>query len=421
VIEPLTRLPDGTIKQVNPLTGTTVWTLSGRGARPLGRAKGPARPLDPMEHDRHCAFCWHRMLETTPEIARLVRCGDDWRVLRDVGPDELSSTHPEFRRIANLFEILTYDYWHRVHGYQPTPESEARRTAYLGTPEGRAHVTTLARIRMRAKALDGADAEPLDPVDLDREAVGLFSGNHQVVIARRHFVDGATHDDQLAGSGTLTPEEHWKYVEFTVGAVRDLYRDNPAARYVAVFQNWLGPAGASFEHLHKQVVAIDELGPQLVREIDRLTTEPDVFVRWGPDYARQQGLVVAQNGSAIAFAGVGHRFPALEVHSTVEGTCPWDLTAEQLRDVSDLLHACQAATGVDVPSNEEWHHRPPSVELPMPLRIVLKWRLSTPAGFEGGTKIYVNTLDPWAVRERALSRLRRLAANDAIAEGIVLG
>ena len=421
MIEPLTRLPDGTIKQVNPLTGTTVWTLPGRGARPMGGPRGEAHPLDPTEHDLHCPFCWRRMLETTPEIARVVHCDGQWKVLEGVAPADLSSTVAEFRLIPNLFEILTYDYWHLVHGYEPTPEALTRRAAYLDTPEGRAHVVALARIRLRAKGLAGSDTEPLDPEDLERESVGLFSGNHEVVIARRHFVDGATHDSQLAGSGTLTPEEHWKYVEFTVRAIRDLYRDNPAARYVAVFQNWLRSAGASFDHLHKQVVAIDELGPQLEREIDRLTAEPDLFVRWGRDYVMQQGLVVARNESAIAFAGVGHRFPALVVHSTVDDASPWDLTPRQLRDVSDLLHACHAATGVDVPSNEEWHHRPPSIELPMPLRMVLKWRLSTPAGFEGGTRIYVNTLDPWAVRERALSRLQRLAANDAIAGGITLG
>jgi Domain of unknown function (DUF4921) len=31
VTEPLTRLPDGTIKQVNPFTGTKVWTLPPNG------------------------------------------------------------------------------------------------------------------------------------------------------------------------------------------------------------------------------------------------------------------------------------------------------------------------------------------------------------------------------------------------------
>ena len=70
MIEPLTRLPDGTIKQVNPITGTKVWTLPGRGARPLGQLSRHPLPIDPDDHDRHCAFCWARMRETTPEIAR---------------------------------------------------------------------------------------------------------------------------------------------------------------------------------------------------------------------------------------------------------------------------------------------------------------------------------------------------------------
>src|SRR5450756_542788 len=32
---PLVRLPDGTVKQVSPLTGTVVWTVPGRAHRPL--------------------------------------------------------------------------------------------------------------------------------------------------------------------------------------------------------------------------------------------------------------------------------------------------------------------------------------------------------------------------------------------------
>ena len=42
--EPLLRLPDGTVKQISPLTGTTVWTVPGRGHRPLPGA--PARRVE---------------------------------------------------------------------------------------------------------------------------------------------------------------------------------------------------------------------------------------------------------------------------------------------------------------------------------------------------------------------------------------
>jgi galactose-1-phosphate uridylyltransferase len=267
---------------------------------------------------------------------------------------------------------------------------------------------------MRAKGAHGADAEPLAEDDLDREAAGLFAGNHQVVVARRHYVDGATDDTQLAASGTLCPEEHAQYVRLTVEAMHDLYRGNPYARYVSVFQNWLAASGASFDHLHKQVVAIDELSAQKEAEVRRLRSEPDLFLRWGTRFAEEQGLVVARTEHAVAFAGVGHRYPALVVHVLDGEPCPWELSDEQLRDFSDLLHACQSATGVHVPSNEEWHHRPPSVDVPIPLRAVLKWRISTLAGFEGGTKIYVNTIDPWSLRERAVKTLRGLADAGAV-------
>lgn len=421
MIEPLVRLPDGTIKQVNPLTGTKVWTLPGRAARPIGLPARTPLPIDPADHDRHCAFCAGRMLETPPEIARLIRADGTWKELRGLLAEELDDTVAELRLIPNLFEILSYDYWHLAHGFEPTPESQARRAAYLSTPAGHAHVAALARIRMRARGTAGFDAQPLAEEDLEREAVGLFAGNHQVVIARRHFVDGATDDSQLAGSGTLTPEEHWKYVDFTIQAMRDLYRGNPSARYVSVFQNWLAPAGASFDHLHKQVVAIDELGTQKEREIELVRVEPDVFLRWGAQYAAEQGLVVARGEHAVAFAGVGHRYPALVVHLLDGRPAPWDLSTEEVRDFADLVHACHAATGVHVPSNEEWHHRPPSVDQPMPLRAVIKWRVSTLAGFEGGTKIYVNTIDPWHLRDRALARLHELRDAGALSDRITIG
>lgn len=73
-------------------------------------------------------------------------------------------------------------------------------------------------------------------------------------------------------------------------------------------------------------------------------------------------------------------------------------TPEQLRGISDLVHAMHAATGAEVPCNEEWYYRPPSSSIPMRMRILIKWRISTIAGFEGGTRIYLNTIDPWSIK-----------------------
>ena len=427
MIEPLTRLPDGTIKQVNPFTGTKVWTLPGRGRRPFNRTLRAPLPIDPVDSDRVCSFCPERALETTPEIARLVRDSEGpggWREVSGLTAEEVSASPAEFRLVPNLFEILSFDYWHLVHGWQPTHAMQAHQRAYLATPGGRAHVARLARTRMAARAADrGLDAsvdEPLGGEEVEREAVGLFAGNHLLVVARHHFEPGALDDTLLRGSGRLTPEEHWGYVQFAITAMQGLYRDNQHARYVSVFQNWLQPAGASFDHLHKQVVAIDELGAQLEREAEQVALERDLYGRWGHEYAATQGLVVARTATAVAFVGIGHRYPSLEVHSLVTDRCPWELSIDEVRDFSDLLHACHAATGVEVPSNEEWHHRPPSLDLPMPLRAVLKWRISTLAGFEGGTKIFVNTVSPWSVHERAMGRLAALAAAGELSDRLRL-
>ena len=108
----------------------------------------------------------------------------------------------------------------------------------------------------------------------------------------------------------------------------------------------------------------------------------------------------------MLFRSICVSFPGVAIWPLRAPRNPWEASAEQMRSVSDLLHAVHAATGVDVPCNEEWYHRPPTVKTPMRWRILLKWRISTLAGFEGGTRIYLNTIDPWQVVDRMLPRLR---------------
>ena len=401
---PLRRLADGTVRQVNPFTATEVWTVPGRAHRPLVPARAPAKVLAPADQGRHCAFCPQRYLDTTPEKARVVRRDDgSWHTLTGLLAEELQDTVAQFRLIPNLFEIVSLDYWRINHGYRPPPARVEHQRAYLATPEGRRHVERL--LAQKAAASGG-------PVDRGAGAVdGLFGGFHDVLVARRHFIDGAHTDDELAGSGSLDREEHRHYVAVAVEAARSLYAADPRVANVAVFQNWGAPAGASFDHLHKQLVALDTRGRRREQELALLAQDPDAFRRWGPDLASCHDLLIAGNAHAFAFAGVGHRFPSIEVWSRNETALPWELSAEELASWSDLLREMHRATGALVPSNEEWHHRDPAVPGRVPLRAVLKWRINTPAGFEGGTGLYVNTLDPWAVRDRVRAGLpERLVA-----------
>lgn len=411
---PLTTMADGTVKQVSPFTGTQVWTVPGRGNRPLAQPTMDPTPLGEHDFTHRCAFCEATPLATPPEKSRLVRRNGEWHTLHGLLPGGLREHRAEFRRVPNLFEIVSYEYWAKNYGFTMDPETAARKAEYLADEEGRRHVLDIARTRLRAGGHD-----PDRPEDeLIALADAYFGGGHDVIIARRHFIDGATHDHQLASSGTLTPDEHHAFISFTVDAIADLYRRNRYARYVAAFQNWLAPAGASFDHLHKQVVAIDERGAQAETEIERLRHNPNMYNEWAVDYAGYHNLIIAENDHAICFAGFGHRYPTLELYSKSREPHPWRQSPDEVRGFSDLLHACHAATGPDVPCNEEWHHKPIDLDLPMPWRVLIKWRVSTLAGFEGGTEIHVNTLSPHNIRDRVVSAMYRLRDEGGISPDI---
>ena len=221
----------------------------------------------------------------------------------------------EFRRIPNLFEILSWDYWRLNHGVELPADARAHRDAYLASPAGRTHVLAVVGTKQRAAGRSAAEVEAM-------------------------------------------PEEHHEFLRFTADAARELYAAHPAVAYVSVFQNWLKPAGASFDHLNKQLVAIDERGAQNEAALARLAAEPNVFNDVAVNAALDAGLVIAANDHAVMFAGFGHRYPTVEVWSRSAVSDPWALPEAELRGMSDLLHAAHAATGADVPCNEEWHTRP---------------------------------------------------------------
>ena len=411
----LMRMADGTIKQVNPFTGTEVWTVPGRGNRPLGLNPAHPAPLDQNRIEAYCAFCPRHYLETPPEKARLVRAGDQFATFRHLHVDALFDTVAEFRRIPNLFEIISFDYWRKNFGYKLPDAMELHKAQYLSSVAGRQHVLRLSEQRLKASGHDESSWERMSLDERLQFANAFFGGGHELIVARRHFIDGATHDDQLASSGALTPDEHYQYFHFTIDALRDIYVNNRYVRYVAVFQNWLKPAGASFDHLHKQLVAIDERGGQNELELQRVRANPNIYNEAAVNFAAYRNLVIAENDHAIAYAGFGHRYPTVEIFSKSERSQPWNHSADELRGMSDLVHACHAATGADVPCNEEWYYKPPDVDVPMPWRVLIKWRVSNPAGFEGGTKIYVNTIDPENLRDRVVPRLFQLRGQGRIA------
>lgn len=465
----LRRLCDGTVKQLSPFTGTEVWTVPGRANRPLRLPQVEVRPLTPHMHTHTCAFCSGRYLETPPEYARIVRfasvkdddaasadagarttgsgnagsaaagartkaaganarpganagVGDTWHTFFGLLPEYLDQSVAEFRRIPNLFEILPFNYWQANYGFELPERCRDRLENYLADAAGYEHLRAIVSAKLRASGAGDAEIADLNLSDIRRHSAGFFGGSHDVLVARRHWRDDAVDTTGLAGSATLSVAEHRVWTQWAVNAMHAQYLQNKHVKYVAVFQNWLRPAGASFDHLHKQVVGVDSLGASLQAEIARVNANGNIY-RDFVDWAYRTGLVVAANDGAVALAGVGHRYPSLEVYSTGPVSEPWLMEPEQVDAVSDLAHALHQATGTQVPLNEEWHYRAPGVAKEMPWRVVLKWRVSTLAGFEGATKIYLNTIDPRSLRERVVRKLEQLRANQTgtLAPGIRIG
>lgn len=407
-------MADGTLKQLNPFSGTQVWTVPGRGNRPLSVPQKEPEQLKPEDFTARCNFCVDKLLQTPPEKSRTVSRDGRWEVLRDLLPHELNDTQAAFRRVPNLFEIVSYDYWAQNYGFTMDESRANQMERYLADDEGRRHVLDIVRTRLKASGQDDNVSEE----ELLSHAPAYFGGGHDVIIARRHFVDGATDSTQLASSGTLSLDEHYGFIAFTIDSLRDLYERNRYAPYVSVFQNWLAPAGASFEHLHKQLVAIDERGMHSELEIAKLRQNPNMYNEWGVNFASYHNLIIAENDHAVMCAGVGHRYPTINVYSKSPTPEPWRQTEEEVRGMSDILHAAHAGTGPEVPCNEEWHHKPIDLDVPMPWRINIKWRVSVLAGFEGGTKINVNTLSPYDIRDRMVSSLYELREQGRISNEI---
>ena len=416
----LQKMPDGTVKQVNPFTGTQVWTVPGRGKRPtVNKKEECSKPLNFSDVEDFCSFCPSNYLKTPPEKSRLVKNADGtFSVLEHLKVSQLFETTAEFRRIPNLFEIISYEYWEKNYAYVISDKDNAHREAYIAEPEGREHVMEIIEAKLK---MSGLSREEIDSISSGRKlkmANSFFAGGHELIIGKRHFVEGADSENAKASSGSMTPEMHYQYINFTIAALKDIYLNNRYARYVTVFQNWLNQAGASFDHLHKQLVAIDGISASNEAEFKMSRENPNVYNDFAVNYAGYQNLIFAENDYAVAFADFGHRYPTLAIYSKAEKNQPWNQTPEQIKGMSDLVHACHAAMGSEIPCNEEWYYRPPAVDVAVPWHILIKWRISNPAGFEAVTKIFVNTVDPWTLRDRIVNRLFELRKEDKLAKGI---
>ena len=408
------RMQDGTIKQINPFTGTEVWTVPGRASKPITNAvPTTAKKIEKKKKEDYCNFCEGKYENTPPEKERLVKIGGKYVAMKGLKPGILSQTTAEFRRVPNLFEIVTMEYWKKNFGYQYPEDVKKRKEDYLADKAGYEHVMHIINMKLQLLGKDPTQVSEAEKIEMSD---AFFAGGHELIVGRNHYVKDAEFETQLCNSGEMTPEEHYQYLKFTIKGLEDIYNNNKYARYVSIFQNWLKPAGASFDHLHKQLVAIDEWGVSIEREINLIRKNPNIYNEMGANLASYFNLVVAENDYAIAFSDIGHRFPTLCIFSKSEAVYPYEMSDKELRGFSDIVHSVHHAITNQIATNEEWYYTPKDSIDVMPLHILIKLRVNTPAGFEGGTKVYINPMNPYDLRDKIITRLLEARNEDRIAK-----
>lgn len=402
-------MPDGTVKQINPFTGTEVWSVPGRGSKPItNEIPATAKKIEKHSPEDYCSFCEARLFEVPPEKARMILRDGQYETLVHVPAEKYSETKSLFRRAPNLFEIVTLDYWRKNYGYRMTEAQKRWKEEYLASPLGVKHVTDVLTFKLEMAGKNEEQIKKIHGFDKLAMADAFFAGGHELIIANRHYIEGAEYDAQVFSSGEMTQEEHFLYTKFTIETMKAILDNNRYVRYISIFQNWLRAAGASFNHLHKQLVALDEWGSSLERQIRMLREDPNVFNEFGANFAAYHNLVFAENDYAVAYAGIGHRFPTIEIYSRSQAGRPYEHSDEEIRGVSNLIHACHAAMGSQISCNEEWYYTPVDAVYKMPWRILIKWRVNVPAGFEGGTSIFINPMTPVDLRDKMVPRLYKL-------------
>jgi galactose-1-phosphate uridylyltransferase len=402
-------MPDGTVKQLNPFTGTEVWAVPGRRSKPItNEIPVTAKRLEAHNPEDYCSFCPPRYTETPPEKSRLVRHNDRWERMDTLAPDRYFETTAEFRRVGNMFEIVTLDYWRKNYAFKMNAARQKWREDYLANPAGLKHITEIIHYKLRQEGRTDEQIEKMPLTEKFALADAFFGGGHELIIAKRHYRAGAEYDTEMFSSGEMTVDEHFHYFRLTVDALLDIVYTNKYVRYISVFQNWLRPAGASFDHLHKQIVALDEWGASIENQIRMLRDDPNVFNQFGANFAAHHNLIFAENDYAIALAGIGHRYPTIEIYSRAQSGRPYEHADEEIRGISDLVHAIHAAMGSQISCNEEWYYTPIDAVYKMPWHVMIKWRVNVPAGFEGGTSIFINPMTPIELRDRLVPRLYKL-------------
>ncbi len=209
--------------------------------------------------------------------------------------------------------------------------------------------------------------------------------------------------------------------DLVMSAIRDRveeHQSTPGLRYSQVIVNAGREAGASLEHPHGQLLGIPFVPRELVDEQGSFSRfAGGCLLCTAAEAEERAGHRVVESGeSTVTFAPYwsGAPFELLVVPRTHEAhlhrSAPQDLSAVG-RAVRNCLAALRSHLG-DIAYNVVFHAAPYRASSPFHWHVHVLPKLTTRAGFELGTGVYINVVAP----EQAAAELR--GALEAVADHV---
>ncbi len=220
------------------------------------------------------------------------------------------------------------------------------------------------------------------------------TGAHEVVVL------SPAHDRTFAALSSEQALEVMKVMRDRARAHLDAGR-----AHVQVFVNQGREAGASIEHPHAQVIALDIVPPAVEATVERFTAAKEDLLASALESARTSGRVVIE-GHAPAWTPYAPSAPyELAIAHEQSGANFADASDHELEELTpvlrDALRRIRSVAG-DPPYNVVVHSGPAHFDPPdLPLRwwVEVTPRLSVQAGFEIGTGVLVATVPPETAAE----------------------
>lgn len=363
----------------------------------------PITPTPNNQQESYCAFCLGNSSEATPEKVRAVKIHDqisysDYPSLHSYEEEVL------FRRQGNLFEILNFDYWKEKYQVAPSQESLERIEQAFDNLEMREYLESLLLLKLKRT---GQDISGLSIKEKKILCEPFYAGFHELLTSGRHYLPGAQDDSRIFHSGNISYQVHRVSYEMTIKSMADMVNCNPHILFIAVFQNWLSSAGASFQHWHKHILGLDFWGDHLVQEALLVQSNPSLYRDFIFTVAQAEHLFLAENKHALAYIELGGKTGRIVICSKSHHLRPQEHTIEEIHSMSDLSHAILKTLPTSISYNEEWFYTPfHQDQFRTPWRIIIDLRITIKAGFENITKHNIHSVAPSALSSMIVERLQ---------------